>query len=89
MNSFHLAMYSNNTSGDYSWIHEDEDYKPLAKVSSTDKWTVIDFRPLRKYAHAGRIENLRPEMRRIIFAFDAALLIGSVSPGTFKLTAKK
>jgi hypothetical protein len=89
MNSFHLAMYSNNTSGNYAWIHEDEDYKPLAKVSSTDKWTVIDFRPLRKYAHAGRIEKLRPEMRRIIFAFDAALLIGSVSPGTFKLTAKK
>jgi hypothetical protein len=89
MNSFHLAMYSNNTSGDYAWIHEDEDYKPLAKVSSTDKWTVINFRPLRKYAHAGRIEKLRPEMRRIIFAFDAALLIGSVSPGTFKLTAKK
>jgi hypothetical protein len=89
MNSFHLAMYSNNTIGDYAWIHEDEDYKPLAKVSSTTKWTVIDFRPLRKYAHAGRIEKLRPEMRRIIYGFDAALLIGSVSLGTFKLTAKK
>lgn len=89
MNSFQLAMYSNNRSGDYAWIHEDEDYKPLAEVSSTDKWTVIDFRPLRKYAHAGRIEKMRPEMKRIIFAFDAALLIGNVSPGTFKLTTKK
>ncbi len=86
MNSFHLAMYANNTSGDYAWIDKDEDYKPLAQVSSKDKWTVIDFRPLREYVHAGLIENLRPETRRIIFGFDAALMIGGVLPGTVNLT---
>lgn len=85
MESFHLALYNNNVSGDYGVLSKSEDYKPLAAAASTDKWVVIDLRPIRNYAHAGKIADLNAEMRRIIFGFDAALLIGGGSRGTYKL----
>ena len=85
MDSFHLALYINNASGDYGVLSSYPDYKPLADVAPTDKWTVIDLRPLQKYAHAGKLTGLNSEIRRIIFGFDAVLIIGGGSRGTYKL----
>ena len=85
MDSFHLAIYNNNASGDYGVLAATPDYKPLAEAVSTDKWAVVDLRPLRALAHGGRVTGASPELRRVIFGFDAALLIGSASRGTYKL----
>lgn len=85
MDSFHLAIYINNASGDYGVLASDADYKPFADVAPTDKWTVIDLRPLQKYVHTGKLTGLTPELRRVIFGFDAALIIGGGSLGTYKL----
>jgi hypothetical protein len=40
---------------------------------------------LRGYAHAGRLAGLHPDLQQWIFAFDAVLLIGGGSPGTFEM----
>jgi hypothetical protein len=85
LNSFHLALYINNASGDYGVLSSYPDYKPLADVAPTDKWMVIDLRPLQKYAHAGKLTGLNPELRRVVFGFDAVLIIGGGSRGTYKL----
>jgi hypothetical protein len=85
MDSFHLSLYINNASGKYGVLSSYSDFKPLADAAPHDKWTVIDLRPLRNYAHAGKLTDLNPEMRRIIFGFDAVLMIGGGSPGTYRL----
>ncbi len=54
MNSFHLAMYVNNASGDYAILSANADLKTLADITPKDKWTVYDLRPLRKYFQAGQ-----------------------------------
>ena len=50
-----------------------------------DRWIIFDLRPLREYANSGKLAGLNPELRRVIFGFDAALLIGGASLGTYKL----
>lgn len=85
LDSFHLALYVNNASGDYGVLSADSDYKAFAAIAPTDKWTVVDLRPLRAYLHAGRLAGVSSDMRRVIFGFDAALIIGGGSLGTYKL----
>lgn len=85
MNSFHLAVYNNNAAGDYGVLASTPDYKPFADAVPKDKWTIVDLRPLRAYAHAGKLPELNPELRRAIFGFDAALFIGGASRGTYKM----
>ena len=48
--------------------------KPFVDASS-GQWTIIDLRPMRAYAHAGRLGTLEPDLRRFILGFDA-LLVG-------------
>lgn len=87
--SFLLTMWVNNASGNYSVLSKYDDYKAIAKATPTDRWTIVDFRPLRNFANAGKIQDLNPEMRRAIYSYDAALIIGGDSLGTFHLTANK
>lgn len=87
--SFQMTMWLNNASGYSDWMQKDENYKAMAKVAPADKWTVIDFRPLRSYANAGKIKDLNPTIRQAIFGYDAALIIGGGAPGTYQLTAKR
>lgn len=54
--------------------------------SSYRQWTIIDFRPLRKYAHAKRIEDLSEGIKSLLFRVDALLVIGNARPGTYTLT---
>ena len=49
-----------------------------------DRWTIVDLRPLRGYLHAGKI-RVEPELRQMIFGFDAALLIGGGTAATTAL----
>ena len=84
MDSFHLAIYNNNASGEYGVLAATPDYKVLADAASRDKWTVVDLRPLRALVHGGNVTGLNSELRRVIFGFDAAFLIGGASAGTYK-----
>ncbi len=59
---------------------------PWVDVVNPDKWTIIDFRPLRKYAHAKRIEDLSEGIKSLLFRVDALLIIGNAKPGTYTLT---
>ncbi|HEX8638094.1 MAG TPA: hypothetical protein VF692_08535 [Pyrinomonadaceae bacterium] len=84
MNSFNLAVYVNNAAGDYGVLSSNPDLKTLAEAAPKDKWTVIDLRQIRKYVSAGKSTGTNTEMKRIIFGFDAILVIGGGSRGTYK-----
>ncbi len=85
MTSLHIWTGLVNEPGQFWTLHDFEDYVPLANAGSTEHWTVIDFRPLRAYAAAGRIAGLNDELRSVIFGFDVGLLIGGGSRGTREL----
>lgn len=88
MTSLHIWTGLVNEPGQFWTLHDYEDYVPLANAGSTEHWTVIDFRPLRAYAAAGRLEGLNDELRRVIFGFDVGLLIGGGSRATHELLRK-
>jgi hypothetical protein len=88
MQSFHLATYLNNPPGGFRAMAQDSWLKVLATVAAQGNWTVIDLRPLRGYWYAGKF-TLPPELREVIFGFDAALLVGGAEPGTRELTEKR
>lgn len=85
MESLHLWTGLVNEPGHFWTLHDYEDYVPLANAGSTDHWTVIDFRPLRRYAAAGMLDGLNDELRLVIFGFDVGVLIGSGNPATAEL----
>jgi hypothetical protein len=58
------------------------DLRPLAAAAPVDRYTLVDLRPLRAYAHARRLGTLLPDLRRTIFAYDFALLMGGARPAT-------
>jgi hypothetical protein len=89
MNSFVMTMWVNNASGYSAWMPKDENFKAMVKVAPTNRWTVIDFRPLRSYVSSGKVQDINDSMRHYIFAYDAALIIGGGAPGTYQLTANK
>jgi hypothetical protein len=74
--AFHMVAWQVNEPGTYWTLTESPEYLPLAQVGSTTSWTIVDLRPLRPYAHAGRLPSMSREMRSVVFAYDAVLLIG-------------
>ena len=85
MTSLHIWTGLVNEPGQFWTLHDYEDYVPLANAGSTEHWTVIDFRPLRAYAAAGRLTGLNDELRNVIFGFDVGLLIGGGNRATREL----
>jgi hypothetical protein len=81
--SFHLVAWLLNDPGTYWSISEDPAYASLARAGSTKEWTIVDLRPLRGLWYAGRLKALSPDMRKTMFAFDAVLLIGNGTRGTY------
>jgi hypothetical protein len=80
--AFHLVAWLVNEPGTYWTLTESPAYLPLAEVGSTRSWTIVDLRPLRPFTHAGRLSSMSREMRALVFAYDAVLLIGSGTRGT-------
>ena len=80
--AFHMVAWLVNEPGTYWTLAESPEYLPLANAGSTTRWTVVDLRPLRPFAHAGRLSSMSREMRALVFAYDAVLLIGGGTRGT-------
>jgi hypothetical protein len=55
------------------------DATPLFEAAVPNEWTVIDLRPLRPKADALKVD---PTLKRILFGFDAVVIIPEVHPST-------
>jgi hypothetical protein len=88
MKSFQLATYLNNKAGGFRALPDDSWLKPLAEATPKDQWVIIDLRPLRDYTRVKGFE-INPELKELILGFDAALMMGGESPGTFRLTTQQ
>ena len=86
--SFHLVAWLVNEPGKYWSITEEKGYGPLGRAGSTGEWVVVDLRPMRPLVHAGRLRGLSQELRSAIFGYDAVLLIGNGTRGTYDALLK-
>jgi hypothetical protein len=78
--SFHLATALVTLEDGEESLGEAPAYAALAAAGDPAGWRVVDFRPLRPLAHAGAVTGLTAELRKWIFGFDAALLLGRSRP---------
>lgn len=58
----------------------------LQRIALPSQFTVVDFRPLRPYAHQDRISNLSDAWKRLLFRADAALVIRGGKTGSYTIT---
>jgi hypothetical protein len=73
-----------NEPGDVWTLHDTPEYVPIAKAGTTDSWWIVDVRPIRALVAAGQVADINDEMRKVIFGFDYALLIGSGKRATMQ-----
>lgn len=85
LNSFQLYTMVQNPPGGFRAVGGISWVKPLADAAARNEWTVVDLRPLRSYVHAGKI-TVEPELRQVLFGFDAAILLGGAKAGTTTLS---
>ncbi|HSR51348.1 MAG TPA: hypothetical protein VLV83_11005 [Acidobacteriota bacterium] len=81
--SLHIGISVINEPGRHWSISEDEDWAPIAAVSSPEEWTLIDLRPLRPYLHSG-LFKLSPSLEEMAFSFDLALVLGGTDAGSIE-----
>lgn len=62
--------------GDSEWA------APLVDLVDRDAWTLYDLRALREPLHDGKFGRVNPELERIIYAFDAIVILGGSTPST-------
>lgn len=79
--SYHIWLSLINRPGGWWSLGSEPLYGPLARAGDPDRWIFVDLRPLRPWAHAGRLK-LSPDLRQIVFTHDAAVLIGGGSRAT-------
>jgi len=89
MDSFHVAVSIINEPGKYWSLSESEDMAAIAAVGSPDAWRIVDLRPLRPYAHKGALPGLTRGLRDWIFQYDAALLLGGATRGTYTIERER
>ena len=80
MKSFSLSTYVVESSE--SWRNSGDVLKAVAK---TTPFTVVDFRPLRPFAHQGSIADLNESWKRLLFQTDAALIIRGGTTGAYTI----
>ncbi len=71
-----------NEPGDVWTLHDYPDYAAMANAGTTDRWWLIDLRPIRPLLNAGRLEGVTDTLSDVIYGFDFALLVGSGRRGT-------
>lgn len=80
--SLHIWTGLVNQPGHVWTLHDFPDYVPLARAGTTDRWWVVDLRPVRAQVAAGAVDGVNDELRKVIFGFDLALLIGGGNRAT-------
>jgi hypothetical protein len=83
MESLHIWTGLVDEPGRYWTLSDSPDYVSLAKAGSTDRWWIIDLRPIRPLVAAGKVTGMNEEMRKVVFGFDLALLIGNGNRATY------
>ena len=58
------------------------DMRPLAIAAPSNQVTVIDLRPLRPFLYSGKLGTIGPDLRRTIYGYDFAVLIGNATDAT-------
>lgn len=84
MHSLHIWTGLVNEPGHVWTLHDFPDYVPLASAGTTDGWWVVDLRPIRALVAGGRVTGVNDELRKVIFGFDLALLIGGGNRATME-----
>lgn len=80
--SLHIWTGLVNEPGHVWTLHDFPDFVPLAKAGTTDAWWVIDLRAIRPFVAAGQVTDMNDDLRKVIYGFDLALLIGSGNRAT-------
>lgn len=80
--SLHIWTGLVNEPGRFWTLYDSPDYAALAEAGTTDRWWVVDLREIRPLVAAGQVDGVNDEMRKVIFGFDLALLIGNGSRAT-------
>ena len=81
--SFHLVAWLVNEPGTYWSITDAPAYEFLGRVGSPKETVIVDLRPLRDLWYAGKLRALSSDMVKTMFGFDAILLIGGGTRGTY------
>lgn len=66
---------------------------PWAPLVPDSGWMVVDLRPLRAYAHAGRLRDEIPEQARqqfydTVFGYDLMIFVAGATDGTYEITRR-
>jgi hypothetical protein len=61
---------------------ESVDMLPLARNAPTSGVTVFDLRPLRRLLYSGRLGQVGPDVRRVIYGYVAPMWIGGAREAT-------
>ncbi|NOT09807.1 MAG: hypothetical protein HOP28_16565 [Gemmatimonadales bacterium] len=83
LRSYHVMVLAHNARADslapslWGWAA----MRPIALAAPTTSAVLIDLRPLRAYAYAGRLGPLLPDLRRTIYGYDAMLVLGGAHEG--------
>ncbi|MDB4324730.1 hypothetical protein N9971_00135 [bacterium] len=80
LRAFHLNLQAINQPGQYWSLTDYPEYEPLANVGDPAQWVLVDLRPAREPLRAGTVEASQ-QLKRMVFNFDAVLLIGGLSKG--------
>jgi len=67
--------------GSWREVKTQQGLEPIALATDPNAWTIIDFRSLRPAVTAGEFGTLNSKLLAHIYGFDAALVLGSASPG--------
>jgi hypothetical protein len=78
--AFSLGTYIR---GPWRDVSHQQGLEPIALATDPAAWTIIDFRALRTLVAAGKFGALNPNLLSHIYGFDAALVLGGASTGTY------
>jgi len=89
LSSFHLMVTTINDGKKASSITKYPQYAPVTRAGSAESWTIVDLRPLRGYVYSGDVSGLHADLRHWIYSYDAILMIGGTSGGSYVTEAKR
>ncbi len=72
----HNAVADSTAPNLWTW----PDMRPIADATPTSATTLIDLRPLRAFLYGSRLGTVGPDLRRAIYGYDFALVIGGRTP---------